>query len=45
MTHPSAGRIAAILGLLAVTLGAFGAHSLKELLVQNGTATVWEKAD
>ena len=40
LTHCSAGRIAAILGLLAVTPGAFGAHSLKDLLAQNGTATV-----
>jgi uncharacterized membrane protein YgdD (TMEM256/DUF423 family) len=29
---------------LAVALGAFGAHGLKEILAQNGTATVWEKA-
>lgn len=37
-------RTAAVTGLLAVALGAFGAHGLKELLAQNGTATVWEKA-
>jgi uncharacterized membrane protein YgdD (TMEM256/DUF423 family) len=39
-----ASRIAAILGFLAVALGAFGAHSVKGLLVQNGTAEIWEKA-
>jgi uncharacterized membrane protein YgdD (TMEM256/DUF423 family) len=39
-----AARIAAILGLLAVTLGAFGAHGLQELLARNGTASIWEKA-
>jgi len=45
MTHSFAGRIAAILRLLAVALGAFGAHHLKDLLAQNGTGTVWENAD
>ncbi|HXJ74246.1 MAG TPA: DUF423 domain-containing protein [Candidatus Dormibacteraeota bacterium] len=25
-------------------LGAFGAHGLKDLLAQNGTAAIWEKA-
>ena len=39
-----ASRIAAALGFLAVALGAFGAHGLKDLLVQNGTAAIWEKA-
>jgi uncharacterized membrane protein YgdD (TMEM256/DUF423 family) len=37
-------RIAAALGLLAVVLGAFGAHGLKDLLAHNGTAAVWDKA-
>ncbi len=37
-------RIAALLGCLAVGLGAFGAHSLKDLLARNGTAAIWEKA-
>jgi uncharacterized membrane protein YgdD (TMEM256/DUF423 family) len=38
-------RIASVMGLLAVALGAFGAHALKETLAQspNGTA-LWEKA-
>ena len=42
--NPAATRIAAALGLLAVALGAFGAHGLKELLAQNGNAGIWEKA-
>ena len=36
--------MAAVLGVLAVALGAFGAHSLKHLLVENQTAAIWEKA-
>jgi uncharacterized membrane protein YgdD (TMEM256/DUF423 family) len=39
-----AARLAAAAGLLAVALGAFGAHGLKELLAQNGTAALWETA-
>jgi uncharacterized membrane protein YgdD (TMEM256/DUF423 family) len=45
MTHSSAGRFAAIIELPAVPLGAFGAHSLEDLLAQNGTANVWETAN
>lgn len=37
-------RIAALVGFFGVALGAFGAHSLKDLLVRNGLAEVWEKA-
>jgi len=44
MTNTLAIRIAALLGFLAVTLGAFGAHGLKDLLAQNHTAAIWEKA-
>ena len=44
MTSTLAARIAAVLGFLAVALGAFGAHGLKALLAQNGTAAIWEKA-
>lgn len=44
MTAILATRIAATMGLLAVILGAFGAHGLKALLAQNGTAAIWEKA-
>lgn len=37
-------RIAAALCLLAVGLGAFGAHGLKETLQSNGMLDVWNKA-
>lgn len=32
------------MGLLAVSLGAFGAHGLKEILARHATAAIWEKA-
>jgi len=44
MSGASATRIAAVIGFLAVALGAFGAHGLKNLLEQNGAAAIWEKA-
>lgn len=44
MNNTNALRIAAVLGLLAVGLGAFGAHGLKDLLARNNTAAIWEKA-
>ena len=44
MTNITATRIAAATGFLAVVLGAFGAHGLKDLLAQNGTAAIWDKA-
>lgn len=44
MNSATATRLAAAAGLLAVALGAFGAHGLKDLLAHNGTAAVWEKA-
>jgi uncharacterized membrane protein YgdD (TMEM256/DUF423 family) len=44
MKNTTATRIAAAAGFLAVVLGAFGAHGLKNILTQNGTTTVWEKA-
>ena len=44
MTSTLATRIAAVMGFLAVALGAFGAHGLKDLLAQNGTTAIWEKA-
>jgi len=44
MTNVLAIRLAAILGFLAVALGAFGAHGLKEVLSQNGSTAIWEKA-
>lgn len=37
-------RIAALAGALAVVLGAFGAHSLRDLLGRNETTAIWEKA-
>jgi len=44
MNQTLASRVAATMGFLAVALGAFGAHGLKELFAQNGMAGVWEKA-
>jgi uncharacterized membrane protein YgdD (TMEM256/DUF423 family) len=44
MTRQLATRIAAIFGLLAVGLGAFGAHGLKAILQQHETVEIWEKA-
>ena len=44
MTNAMAIRVAAVLGALAVALGAFGAHSLKDLLAGNQTADIWQKA-
>ena len=44
MNNIVALRTAALMGLLAVALGAFGAHGLKNLFAQNGMAAVWEKA-
>ena len=45
MTNSRAMRIAAVMGLLAVALGAFGAHALKKVLIDNPNGTVlWEKA-
>jgi uncharacterized membrane protein YgdD (TMEM256/DUF423 family) len=36
--------VAAVAGFLAVALGAFGAHGLKETLEQHGTADIWQTA-
>ncbi len=44
MTNTLAIRFATLLGFLAVALGAFGAHGLKDLLAQNQTAAIWDKA-
>jgi uncharacterized membrane protein YgdD (TMEM256/DUF423 family) len=44
MTNSSASRVAATLGLLAVVLGAFGAHGLKEVLARNQMSVIWERA-
>ena len=40
----NARRISAILGLSGVALGAFGAHGLKALLADLGTAANWQTA-
>ena len=37
-------KIAALLGALAVGLGAFGAHALKGFLVQHGHEETWKTA-
>lgn len=37
-------RLAALLGFLAVALGAFGAHGLQPLLVQHDTVEIWKTA-
>ena len=44
MKNQVARAIAAILGFLGVFFGAFGAHVLKGLLEQLGTAQVWQTA-
>ncbi len=44
MTNSLALRVAAVFGVLAVGLGAFGAHGLKDVLVRNDTVSIWEKA-
>jgi uncharacterized membrane protein YgdD (TMEM256/DUF423 family) len=44
MTNTTATRVAAVTGFLAVALGAFGAHGLKEILARNETAAIWQTA-
>ena len=44
MSNSLALRVAAVSGFLAVALGAFGAHGLKEVLTRYGTTAIWEKA-
>lgn len=44
MSQTTALRISAIAGLLAVALGAFGAHGLEKLLEQNGRVETWHTA-
>jgi uncharacterized membrane protein YgdD (TMEM256/DUF423 family) len=44
MNAITAYRISAGLGFLAVALGAFGAHGLKDILQRNGTTEIWETA-
>ncbi|MGB8355246.1 MAG: DUF423 domain-containing protein [Chthoniobacteraceae bacterium] len=44
MNSTNAFRISAILGFLAVALGAFGAHALKPVLEKYFTVDVWKTA-
>jgi uncharacterized membrane protein YgdD (TMEM256/DUF423 family) len=44
MTNILAIRIAALMGFLAVALGAFGAHGLGKLLADNQTTEIWRTA-
>jgi len=45
MTNSRTMRIAALMGLLAVALGAFGAHALKDVLARSPTGeALWGKA-
>jgi uncharacterized membrane protein YgdD (TMEM256/DUF423 family) len=44
VTQGLAFRIAAALGFLAVALGAFGAHALKDLLMRNSATDIWQTA-
>ncbi len=44
MINTRAARVSAVLGMVAVLLGAFGAHGLKHILAQNNTALIWERA-
>ena len=44
MTNITATRLAAIMGFLAVTLGAFGAHGLEKVLKANEAVEIWQTA-
>ncbi len=44
MTSATAFRISAAFGFVAVALGAFGAHGLKDTLTRNDTLAVWQTA-
>jgi uncharacterized membrane protein YgdD (TMEM256/DUF423 family) len=44
MQSSTALRISAVIGFLAVAIGAFGAHGLKDLLTRNGTLATFETA-
>lgn len=44
MNQTTAIRVSAVMGLLAVALGAFGAHGLEKILVQNNRVDTWETA-
>ena len=44
MNSQTAFRISAVLGFVAVALGAFGAHGLQELLERNDRIETWKTA-
>lgn len=44
MQSTTALRVSAVVGFLAVALGAFGAHGLKDLLARHETTATWETA-
>ena len=44
MKSQTAFRVSAIVGFLAVALGAFGAHGLQDLLEKNGHIETWKTA-
>lgn len=44
MSSLGARRISAVFGFMAVALGAFGAHGLKEVLAEHGTTAIWQTA-
>lgn len=44
LSQSTALKLSAILGALAVGLGAFGAHGLNDLLLENGRLDTWETA-
>jgi uncharacterized membrane protein YgdD (TMEM256/DUF423 family) len=44
MNASTALRLAAVIGFLAVALGAFGAHGLEDLFKKNGLGDRWETA-
>lgn len=44
MNHRTTLLTASLLGLTGVALGAFGAHALRETLLERGTSVAWETA-
>ncbi len=44
MNHRTTLLAAGLLGLTGVALGAFGAHALRETLLERGMTTAWETA-